>query len=93
MARLLRPGGLVLLIEPTLDPCPPPPEQQPMQGWFRLWDTYRNCLRRHNIDVTIPERLSDLLTEAGGFESVIVREGNVPVGFWPQGGQVFPPSI
>ncbi|KAF9535292.1 S-adenosyl-L-methionine-dependent methyltransferase [Crepidotus variabilis] len=84
VARLLRPGGLVLLIEPTLHPCPAPAGKPPMHGWITLWDTYRKCLRRQNIDVTVPERLSELLSEAGAFESVIIREGNVPVGFWPK---------
>ncbi|PPQ88002.1 hypothetical protein CVT25_001081 [Psilocybe cyanescens] len=84
IARLLRPGGLVLLVEPTLDPSPPPPSLPPMPGWASLWETYRACLRRQLIDVTVPERLADLLAATAAFENIIVRDGNIPVGFWPQ---------
>jgi len=85
IARLLRPGGLVLLVEPTLHPCPPPPSYEPMRGWVAFWDTYRACLTRQLIDVTVPERLADLLASTSAFERIIVQEGNIPVGFWPQG--------
>ncbi|KIM49057.1 hypothetical protein M413DRAFT_406168 [Hebeloma cylindrosporum] len=84
IARLLRPGGLVLLVEPTLNPCPPPALQPTMPGWTALWDTYRACLRRQLIDVTVPERLPDLLMATAAFENITVRDGNIPVGFWPQ---------
>ncbi|KDR81663.1 hypothetical protein GALMADRAFT_263944 [Galerina marginata CBS 339.88] len=84
IARLLRPGGLVLLVEPTLNPCPPPPTLPPMAGWAALWETYRACLRRQLIDVTVPERLADLLLTTAAFENIIVQDGNIPVGFWPQ---------
>src|SRR6266498_1047730 len=55
IARLLRPGGLALLIEPTLDPCAS--SDPPMAGWHDFWETYRACLRQRGIDTTIPERL------------------------------------
>ncbi|KAF8964056.1 S-adenosyl-L-methionine-dependent methyltransferase [Flammula alnicola] len=85
VARLLRPGGLVLLVEPTLNPCPPPPTHPPMGGWTALWRTYRACLSQQLIDVTVPERLPDLLAATAAFENIIVRDGNIPVGFWQQG--------
>jgi hypothetical protein len=56
-----------------------------MPGWAALWETYRACLRRQLIDVTVPERLPDLLATTAVFENIIVRDGNIPVGFWPQG--------
>ncbi|KAF4614484.1 hypothetical protein D9613_003101 [Agrocybe pediades] len=74
IARLLRPGGLVLLVEPTLNPSPPPPPHQPMRGWVAFWETYRACLARLNIDVTVPERLADLLAATSAFERIIVQE-------------------
>ncbi|TFK76384.1 S-adenosyl-L-methionine-dependent methyltransferase [Pluteus cervinus] len=97
IARILRPGGLVLIIEPSLHPLvgpiptatavPAMPLTQPSEsyhdGWETLWETYRTCLRRHGIDVTVPERLADLLAEAGEFEDIVTSEGNIPVGFWP----------
>ena len=56
-----------------------------MAGWTALWRTYRGCLSQQLIDVTVPERLPDLLAATAAFENIIVRDGNIPVGFWPQG--------
>jgi len=56
-----------------------------MKGWTELWDTYRACLQSQSVDVTVPERLPDLLAATAAFENIITRDGNVPVGFWPQG--------
>lgn len=56
-----------------------------MPGWAALWETYRACLRRQLIDDTVPERLPDLLMATAAFENITVQDGNIPVGFWPQG--------
>lgn len=152
IARILRPGGLVLLIEPSLHPVfsnasvpvaapqhpnptpftsapqqplastssgasanpiitqttpvstvpsstaaatttgntgprstPPSPDTGEQRGWITLWETYRACLRLQGIDVTVPERLPELLSATGQFEKIVVQDGNIPVGFWPQG--------
>lgn len=147
IARLLRPGGLVHLIEPDLHPVfsngsvpvaapqhpnpspsflpatPPPssPFAEPgtdvnpivvpsppisnvsspvvtssadrgsiareQRGWIELWETYRSCLRLQGIDVSVPEHLSDLLSDTGQFEKIVVQDGNIPVGFWPKGNR------
>ncbi|KAF9052889.1 S-adenosyl-L-methionine-dependent methyltransferase [Panaeolus papilionaceus] len=84
LARLLRPGGLVLLVEPTLYPCAAPPSHPPPTGWDAFWDTYRKCLRQQRIDVTVPERLPDLLEATAAFENIMSQKGNIPVGFWPK---------
>ncbi|KAF8798072.1 S-adenosyl-L-methionine-dependent methyltransferase [Phlegmacium glaucopus] len=86
LARLLRPGGLVLLVEPTLNPCQSPPDDShsPMSGWDALWETYRACLEHQGIDVTIPDRLPDLLADTAAYENIVAQVGNIPVGFWPQ---------
>jgi len=52
-----------------------------MKGWNELWDTYRACLQSQSVDVTVPERLPDLLAATIGLENTITRDGNVPVGF------------
>lgn len=57
-----------------------------MAGWTAFWRTYRACLSQQLIDVTVPEHLPDLLAATTAFENIIVRDGNIPVGFWPQGG-------
>jgi hypothetical protein len=56
-----------------------------MEGWEALWETYRACLHRQHIDITVPERLSELLQETAEFEKIYSHDGNVPVGFWPEG--------
>ncbi|KAJ3732232.1 S-adenosyl-L-methionine-dependent methyltransferase [Lentinula guzmanii] len=63
ITRLLRPGGLVLLIEPDLTPI--------VDG-------------KPDIDTTVPQRLTDMLTTTGAFENIVKRDGNIPVGFWPK---------
>ncbi|RDB21118.1 Secondary metabolism regulator LAE1 [Hypsizygus marmoreus] len=89
IGRLLRPGGLFLLVEPDLIPIADgkPATQHPHgtgpRGWFTLWETYRACLKIQGIDVTVPQRLAELLAEAGVFERIVLQDGNIPVGFWP----------
>jgi hypothetical protein len=60
-----------------------------MPGWAALWETYRACLRRQLIDDTVPERLPDLLMATAAFENITVQDGNIPVGFWPQGTFIY----
>ncbi|KAF8625789.1 hypothetical protein AX15_005177 [Amanita polypyramis BW_CC] len=92
IVRVLRPGGLVLLIEPNLAPIIAADGQTAAvvrgetdpNGWCTLWKLYRECLRRQGVDVTVPQRLSELLSATQAFENIVTHEGHVPVGFWPQ---------
>ncbi|KAF9464756.1 S-adenosyl-L-methionine-dependent methyltransferase [Collybia nuda] len=89
ITRLLRPGGLVLLIEPNLTPlvdgksAGDSSSDSGLRGWLTLWETYRACLTRKGIDVTVPECLGNHLMATKSFERVMVQDGNIPVGFWP----------
>jgi len=56
-----------------------------MSGWDAFWETYRACLKHQGIDVTIPDRLPDLLADTAAYENIVAQAGNIPVGFWPQG--------
>ncbi|KAL0071352.1 hypothetical protein AAF712_001209 [Marasmius tenuissimus] len=91
ITRILRPGGLVLLVEPDSTPIADgrplsnSRESRGMQHWFGLWDTYRTCLTSLGVDVDVPKKLADLVTETDGYESIVKRDGNIPVGFWPTG--------
>jgi hypothetical protein len=91
IARLLRPGGLVILIEPELVPIAGGDsaahfsDSSGLPGWFTFWETYRACLRKVGIDVTVPQRLSDLLATTMAFQNIVKQNGNIPVGFWPRG--------
>ena len=90
---MLRPGGLVLLIESDLTPVVAVDgkavalsrDETKLGGWFTLWRVYRECLRRQGIDISVPQRLSGLLTATQAFENVVTHGAHIPVGFWPKG--------
>lgn len=89
MARLLRPGGLILLIEPDLVPridgrtASDGSGDSDLHGWLTFWETYRACLRSREIDTTVPLRLVDILAATQAFENIVTRDCDIPVGFWP----------
>ena len=56
-----------------------------MGGWFAIWDAYRRCLRKRNVDVDVPRRLHKLLASSGDFENIVSEEISVPIGFFPKG--------
>jgi hypothetical protein len=90
MARLLRPGGLILLIEPDLVPridgrAADESADSGLHGWCTFWETYRACLKSQGIDPTVPRRLVDILAATQAFENIVTRDCEVPVGFWPGG--------
>jgi ubiquinone/menaquinone biosynthesis C-methylase UbiE len=91
ITRVLRPGGLVLLVEPDLIPIVDgksvtrAPADFGARDWATFWETYRNCLTRQGIDNTVPQRLEEMLSETGAFENVIKHDGNIPVGHYPKG--------
>ncbi|KAE9409660.1 S-adenosyl-L-methionine-dependent methyltransferase [Gymnopus androsaceus JB14] len=93
--RVLRPGGLIILIEPDLIPIVDgsritrAPAGVGAADWSTFWETYRSCLTRQGIDITVPQRLTEMLNATGAFENVITRDGNIPVGFWPKGKWTF----
>ncbi|KAG1756702.1 S-adenosyl-L-methionine-dependent methyltransferase [Suillus paluster] len=69
IARMLRPGGLVILIEPDTEPIADEKTAsqitrsgQPsgMRGWFTLWETYRRCLRDKGIDYPVALSIGQL---------------------------------
>ncbi|KAI6045759.1 S-adenosyl-L-methionine-dependent methyltransferase [Pisolithus marmoratus] len=93
IARMLRPGGLVILVEPDPEPIADGKTAtelarsgQPsgMRGWFTLWEAYAQCLRDKGIDVKVPAQLPTLLTNTRAFDKIVTQEGNIPIGFWPK---------
>lgn len=91
---MLRPGGLVILIEPDSEPiadgksatdltrCGQP---SGMRGWFALWEAYRQCLRDKGVEINVPPDLATLVNATGAFDKIVPQEGNIPIGFWPKG--------
>ncbi|KAF8921217.1 S-adenosyl-L-methionine-dependent methyltransferase [Mucidula mucida] len=88
ISRVLRPGGLVILIESELTPLYTPAEgvapHLNVSTWYALWQVYMTCLQRHGVDPTVPTRIDDIVVSTGRFENVVKRNGNIPVGFWPE---------
>ncbi|KAJ7106082.1 S-adenosyl-L-methionine-dependent methyltransferase [Mycena crocata] len=88
IGRLLRSGGLVILIEPDLRQFANDKVEiqythgSGPRGWFTLWETYRSLLVALGIDITVPQHLGLLLEEAEVFENITVHEGIMPVGFY-----------
>ncbi|KAJ7774545.1 S-adenosyl-L-methionine-dependent methyltransferase [Mycena maculata] len=87
VGRLLRPGGMVILIEPDLwQFADGKPEREFTFGsgpraWFLIWETYRGCLSMLGIDTTVPQQFKRLLEETDLFDNINVHEGIIPVGF------------
>jgi len=87
LGRVLRPGGLVILIEFDLYPqtAGRTAARVGLPGWCALWDVYRTCLKTRNIDVDVPKRLKKQLSATGSFSQVIEEVINLPIGFFPKG--------
>ena len=94
IARMLRPGGLVILIEPDTEPMVDGKfaseiaragHSSGMAGWLALWDSYRHCLKSKGIDIATPNRLRKLVQATDAFTKVISQQADVPIGFWPKG--------
>lgn len=91
---MLRPGGLVILIEADTEPMADGKfaseiacagHTSGMPGWFRLWDEYRLALQKKGIDVTAPARIQKILQGTDAFKNIISQQADIPIGFWPKG--------
>jgi hypothetical protein len=94
IARMLRPGGLVILIEPDTEPMVDGKfasqiaragHASGMSGWVTLWREYRRCLKAKGIDLTAPGRLRKIIQATNAFGKVISQQADIPIGFWPKG--------
>jgi hypothetical protein len=94
IARMLRPGGLVILIEPDTEPIVDGKfasqiarsgHASGMSGWVTLWREYRRCLKAKGIDLSAPSRLRKLIQATSAFGKVISQQADIPIGFWPKG--------
>jgi hypothetical protein len=94
IARMLRPGGLVILIEPDTEPIVDGKfasqiarsgHASGMSGWVALWREYRRCLKAKGIDLSAPSRLRKLIQATSAFGKVISQQADIPIGFWPKG--------
>ncbi|KAF7983757.1 hypothetical protein HWV62_18946 [Athelia sp. TMB] len=94
LRRILRPGGILLIIEPDTDPVLNGRFSSDIEraniptnipGWHKLWMVYRGCLAAKGIDVAVPRSFRRLLQNTRAFEKIVTQLTDVPIGFWPQG--------
>ncbi|KAF7965826.1 hypothetical protein HWV62_41266 [Athelia sp. TMB] len=93
VARILRPGGLLVIIEYDTEPLingdfagdiVRAGNDTKMPAWVALWRSFRECLCRKGIDLATPRRLRKLLQGTGAFRKIVTQQSDVPIGFWPQ---------
>ena len=90
IARILRPGGIVLLIETETEPmldgiyaCTATVSySHKMPNWTALWNEYNGGLRYNGVDFTTPRLLYKLVRQTRSFRDVFYRHYDVPVGSW-----------
>ncbi|EIN07303.1 S-adenosyl-L-methionine-dependent methyltransferase [Punctularia strigosozonata HHB-11173 SS5] len=99
-ARVLRPGGLLILIEPDVRPDtilgkrPPSSIAFPTPshgasgtpGWTALVNAQRRALERLGVDPDVPHKLGQIVVRTGAFDRprTIALEADCPVGFHPK---------
>ncbi|KAI0065389.1 S-adenosyl-L-methionine-dependent methyltransferase [Artomyces pyxidatus] len=89
LTRILRPGGLLILIEFDLRPIADGkftsiPAKSGIPGWCALADELQRCLTLRGVDVTVPERMGELVHKLGWYDRVLQQHADIPVGFWPK---------
>ncbi|EIM90105.1 S-adenosyl-L-methionine-dependent methyltransferase [Stereum hirsutum FP-91666 SS1] len=89
LTRILRPGGLLILIE--FDLCPiadgqfaPTPTRSGIPGWCKLQEETKRCLKMRGVDSSVPERMAEFVDNTGWYESVRQQQADIPIGFWPK---------
>ncbi|CAE6487325.1 unnamed protein product [Rhizoctonia solani] len=90
LARVLRPGGVVIFAEVDSTPFAEKKHRIPLEprggapGWAEFWDQVRRALGQLGIDVSIPSQLRSRIRETREFENIVAQEALVPIGFWPK---------
>ncbi|ETW85877.1 hypothetical protein HETIRDRAFT_438488 [Heterobasidion irregulare TC 32-1] len=91
LTRILRPGGVLILIESDLRPIADgkpalSPAKSGIPGWCALADAFRRALARRGVDATVPERMAHMLSDLFGAHYDVVRQqqADIPIGFWPK---------
>ncbi|VDB83046.1 unnamed protein product [Peniophora sp. CBMAI 1063] len=91
LTRILRPGGVLLLIEFDLRPIADgnivtkdSERRTEVYGWATLADEIQRCLVSRGIDVTVPESMGVIAHNTGWYSEVKQQHADIPIGFWPK---------
>ncbi|KZO91783.1 hypothetical protein CALVIDRAFT_557957 [Calocera viscosa TUFC12733] len=93
IARVLRPGGMVILgeMEYSITTASGRNLAAEAPDFFQWFETIRASIRtRLGLSMDTPQRLPQILHEKG-FRRITVKEHNIPIGAWtgnPQGNQI-----
>ncbi|KAI0035915.1 S-adenosyl-L-methionine-dependent methyltransferase [Vararia minispora EC-137] len=89
LSRILRPGGVLILIEFDLRPVADgilvsSQTKTDMYGWCALTEEIQRCLGARGVDIAVPEKMGVLAYETGCFPEVLQQHADIPIGFWPK---------
>ena len=93
LSRILRPGGVLILIEfdlrPIADGTLITGQKSGIPGWCALAKAIQDCLTTRGVDVTVPSSMGRLLHDVGMYDKVLQQHADIPIGFWPKGKYSF----
>ncbi|KAI9509636.1 S-adenosyl-L-methionine-dependent methyltransferase [Russula earlei] len=89
LTRILRPGGVLILIEFDLRPVVDgrftlADAKSGIPGWCAVAEEVQRALRMRGVDTTVPERMGELVHGMGRYDHVFQQHADIPVGFWPK---------
>jgi hypothetical protein len=89
LTRILRPGGVLILIEFDLRPIADGKFTSAqaisgIPGWCALAEEIRRALTLSGVDVKVPKRMGKLVHDIGWYDQVYQQHADIPVGFWPK---------
>ncbi|KAH9079525.1 S-adenosyl-L-methionine-dependent methyltransferase [Lactarius deliciosus] len=89
LTRILRPGGVLILIEFDLRPIADgkvtsADAKTGIPGWCALAEKIQHALTLSGVDVTVPRRMGELVHDLGWYDQVFQQHADIPVGFWPK---------
>lgn len=90
LTRILRPGGVLILIEFDLHPIADgkftsSPAKSGIPGWCAVAEEVKRALTMRGVDTTVPARMGELVHDLGWYDQVYKQHADIPVGFWPKG--------
>jgi len=89
LTRILRPGGVLVLIEFDLHPIADgkftsSPAKSGIPGWCAVAEEVKRALTMRGVDTTVPARMGELVQDLGWYDQVYKQHADIPVGFWPK---------
>jgi len=89
LTRILRPGGVLILIECDLRPIADGKftsahAKSGITGWCAVAEAVQHALRKRGVDTTVPECMGEVVHDLESYDHVFQQHADIPVGFWPK---------